>query len=143
MLDTIKGLDDELTKYLADDPVRPTIPKDSRLGNHKDVFVWRNADKIEAVTCVSYQTDVPTTESELFEVTEPHVAIFYTIWSYAPGAGRTLLRNAVNHIKTTKNNIDRFVTLSPKTDIARKFHLRNGATVFRENLETVNYEYKI
>ena len=115
MLYTIKGLDDELTKYLSDDPVRPTIPKDSRLGKHKDVFVWKNEDKIEAITCVSYQTEVPTTEGQLFEVTEPHVAIFYTIWSYVPGAGRKLLRNAVQHIKTTNSNIDRFVTLSPKT----------------------------
>jgi hypothetical protein len=33
------------------------------------------------------------------------------------------------------------VTLSPKTDMARKFHLKNGAKIFRENEETVNYEY--
>ena len=133
MLYSIKNLDDELVKYLADDPVRPGIPRSNRLGANKDVFVWRNEDKIEAVTCVSYQTEVPTNEGELFVVTEPHVAIFYTIWSYAPGAGRKLLRNAVEHIKSTNANIDRFVTLSPKTEMARKFHLQNGAVVFREN----------
>jgi hypothetical protein len=33
------------------------------------------------------------------------------------------------------------VTLSPKTDMARRFHLKNGAAVYRENLETVNYLY--
>jgi hypothetical protein len=25
--------------------------------------------------------------------------------------------------------------------MARRFHLKNGAIVFRENIETVNYEY--
>jgi hypothetical protein len=25
--------------------------------------------------------------------------------------------------------------------MARRFHLKNGAIVFRENLETINYEY--
>jgi hypothetical protein len=34
------------------------------------------------------------------------------------------------------------VTLSPKTEMARKFHLKNGAEVFRENPDTVNYLYK-
>jgi hypothetical protein len=34
------------------------------------------------------------------------------------------------------------VTLSPKTEMARKFHLKNGAEVFRENPDTVNYLYR-
>ena len=25
--------------------------------------------------------------------------------------------------------------------MARRFHLRNGAIIFRENIETINYEY--
>jgi len=33
------------------------------------------------------------------------------------------------------------VTLSPKTNLARRFHLKNGAIVFRENIDTTNYEY--
>jgi hypothetical protein len=37
--------------------------------------------------------------------------------------------------------IDRFVTLSPKTEMAKRFHLKNGAVVLRENDTTVNYEY--
>jgi hypothetical protein len=69
------------------------------------------------------------------------VAVFYTIWSYRPGAGRDLILNAVNYIKNNKPNISRFVTLSPPTEMARRFHLKNGAHVFRENAETVNYEY--
>ena len=72
---------------------------------------------------------------------EPTTVVFYTIWSYAPGAGRTLIFDAVRHIKENKPEIQRYVTLSPKTELAKRFHLRNGAVVFRENDETVNYEY--
>jgi hypothetical protein len=34
------------------------------------------------------------------------------------------------------------VTLSPKTEMARKFHTSNGAKTLKENDETVNYEYE-
>jgi hypothetical protein len=79
----------------------------------------------------------------LFEkCSNPNVAVFYTIWSYAPGAGRKLIFDAVEYIKQSNKNIDRFVTLSPKTDMAKRFHTKNGAIVFRDNPETVNYEYK-
>jgi hypothetical protein len=71
----------------------------------------------------------------------PTAAIFYTIWSYAPGAGAELLRETVAQIKQQFPSVERFVTLSPKTDMAKKFHTKNGAGVFRENLNTVNYEY--
>jgi hypothetical protein len=53
-----------------------------------------------------------------------------------------LIFDAVEYIKENKKEIKRFVTLSPKTDMARRFHTRNGAIVFRDNPETVNYEYK-
>ena len=71
----------------------------------------------------------------------PTTAVFYTIWSYAPGAGRNLIFEAVDYIKTTYPSIRRFVTLSPKTEMAKRFHIKNGAITFRENQETVNYEY--
>lgn len=128
---------------LSEDPVRPHIPHIDRVGDNKDIFVFRDEeDKVKAITCVSYQTEIPTNETELFQVTsEPTVAIFYTIWSYVPGAGRTLIFDAVRHIKENKLEIQRYVTLSPKTELAKRFHLRNGAVVFRENADTVNYEY--
>ena len=134
---------DKFFNRLAEDPVRPTIPHKNRIGDNRAIFVLRNDEgDAEAITCVSFQDSIPTTESELFQVrNDPSIAVFYTIWSYAPGAGRTLIFNAVNHIRETKPNIKRFVTLSPPTQMARKFHLKNGAVIFRENVETVNYEY--
>jgi hypothetical protein len=71
------------------------------------------------------------------------VAVFYTIWSYYPGAGRRLIRSAAEWIQKNRTNITEFVTLSPPTDMARIFHLRNGAKEFRINENTVNYLYSI
>ena len=143
MLYLIKSITDEFFDRLTEDPVRPNIPNDIRVGNNRDVFVLKGEDNsVKAITCVSYQDQIPRTETELFNVDhEPNVAIFYTIWSYKPGAGRDLILNAVSYIKSNKPHISRFVTLSPPTEMARRFHLKNGASVFRNNTETVNYEY--
>jgi hypothetical protein len=143
MLHLIKSDQDQYFPKLKEDPVRPSIDHNKRIGNNRDIFVLRNEqDDPEAITCVSYQDSVPTTENELFDVKQdPDVAVFYTIWSYKPGAGRNLILDAVNYIKANNPSITRFVTLSPPTEMARRFHLKNGARVFRENAETINYEY--
>jgi uncharacterized protein YuzE len=143
MIHLITSDTDRYFNFLTEDPVRPTIPTLSRIGINRDIFVLRDENgEAQAITCVSYQDSIPTTEQELFaQNAEPNIAVFYTIWSYAPGAGRTLIFNAVSHIKENMPNIKRFVTLSPPTTMARRFHLKNGALVFRENVETVNYEY--
>jgi hypothetical protein len=94
--------------------------------------------------CVALQDFVPSSVAELaHEALVPNTAIFYTIWSYAPGAGRELLEETVEEIKQRFPNITRFVTLSPKTEMARRFHHKNGAVTFRENEDTVNYEYHV
>jgi len=41
------------------------------------------------------------------------------------------------------NHLNRLVTLSPLTDMARKFHLKNGAKEVQVNLTTQNFEYDI
>ena len=144
MLHLIKTIADTYFKFLHEDPVRPHIPHIDRIGDNKDIFVMRDSeDTVTAITCVSYQNAIPSSETELFSVSEePDTAIFYTIWSYRQGAGRQLIFESVKYIKENKPNINRFITLSPKTEMAKKFHLKNGAIVFRENGETVNYEYK-
>jgi hypothetical protein len=143
MLYLLQNLSEKLAEYLKDDPVRPHIPYVERMGDNKDIFVLRDENDIaQAITCVSYQTGIPTSEDELFESSaEPNTAVFYTIWSYKPGAGRRLIFDAVKHIQEHKTNIKRFVTLSPKTEMAKRFHTKNGAIVFRENTESTNYEY--
>ncbi len=144
MLHLIESLTDKFFELIYQDPVRPNVPHVDRIGANKDIFVFRDEDdKVKAITCVSYQSSIPTKESELFETTDsPSIAVFYTIWSYVPGAGRALIFDAVRHIKESKPEITRFITLSPKTEMAKRFHTKNGAGVYRENNETVNYEYE-
>jgi len=142
MLYLIKDFTDAFFKLLNEDPVRPHIPHENRLGHHKDIFVDTDDDRANAVTCVSYQSNIPDDEAKLFEPCEiPETAIFYTIWSYKPGKGRQLIIDSVQYIKENKKSVKRFVTLSPKTDMSRRFHLSNGAVVLRENTNTINYEY--
>ena len=142
MLYLIKDFADNLIKFISEDPVRPHIPDIERIGLNKDIFVSREEDKVTAITCVSYQQTVPIDESGLFERCDhPNIAIFYTIWSYAPGAGRHLILDSVKYIQENNKKINRFLTLSPKTEIAKNFHLKNGAIIFRENKESINYEY--
>jgi hypothetical protein len=96
----------------------------------------------EAMVCVSFHDFVPEDVAGLSNITQvPTTAVFYTIWSYKSGKGQELLFRAVKAIQEQYPSITRFVTLSPKTNLARRFHLKNGAIVLRENVETVNYEY--
>lgn len=143
MLSFIQELTDPLLDYLKDDPVRPEIPREFRVSGQRFVSALVE-DKPRAMVCVSLHDFVPETVDDLArDPGEPNTAIFYTIWSYAPGAATELLFQTVNHIRELYPTVKRFVTLSPKTEMARKFHLRNGAQVFRENTDTVNYEYMV
>ena len=142
MLTFITNPTHQLLQFIKDDPVRPDIPAEFRVSNGRTVVALANEDKPDAMVCVSFHDFVPESVEDLVKVTElPTTAVFYTIWSYKPGAGRELLVKAVEEIKQTHPSVDRFVTLSPKTEMARRFHLKNGACVFRENQDTVNYEY--
>jgi hypothetical protein len=97
-------------------------------------------DKPAAVVCVAYLDQVPRTETEL-GLHGDKVAAFYTIWSYQQGAGRKLISTARRHIGQQRPTIERYVTLSPKTEMARRFHTANGAKTLSDNDDSVNYEY--
>lgn len=142
MLRFITDLTDNLLEYIKDDPVRPEISKEFRVGDNHFVSALV-ANQPEAMVCVSLQDSIPATVEELLshKTSNPTMAIFYTIWSYRPGAGAELLRETVAEIQKMFPSITRFITLSPKTEMAEKFHLRNGAVIYRENKETINYEY--
>lgn len=141
MLHLIHSQTDPLLDLVRDDPVRPEIPSAMRVHDRAEIFVWLVDNQPAAVTCVSYCDSVPDCVHALWSNSAPTVAAFYTIWSYQPGAGRRLIRAAQAHIRQQKPYIARWVTLSPKTDMARAFHHRNGAVTLRENETTVNYEY--
>lgn len=143
MLQFITQSTDPLLVYLKDDPVRPDIPAEFRVTGNRFVSVLVS-EKPRAMVCVSLHDFVPAEVEDLsHNTTHPDTAIFYTIWSYEPGAGAELLRKTVVGIKQQFPYIKNFVTLSPKTEMARRFHLKNGATVMRENVNTVNYKYQV
>lgn len=142
MLYFITSPSHHLLEFIKDDPVRPDIPAEYRVTSGRAVVAIAEEEKPEAMVCVSFHDFVPENVEDLEKITEvPTTAVFYTIWSYKPGAGREVLIQAVDEIQTRYPSVTRFVTLSPKTNVARRFHLRNGATIFRENNDTVNYEY--
>ena len=70
------------------------------------------------------------------------IAIAYTVWSKKRGGGRLIVKEVFKKIKKT-NHLNRLVTLSPLTDMARKFHLSNGAIEIGVNETTQNFEYKM
>ncbi len=142
MLTIITSPSHQLIEFIKDDPVRPDIPVEFRVSNGRQIVALAKENKPDAMVCVSFHDFVPESVQDLDKVTEvPTTAVFYTIWSYKPGAGRDLLIKAVEEIKQHHPSVNRFVTLSPKTEMARRFHLKNGAMIFRENTETINYEY--
>lgn len=142
MLHLINTPQHPLLRYITDDPVRPEIPLEYRVSNGRLVLALGSDTQPSALVCVSFHDRVPQTVGDLDHTVDiPTTAVFYTIWSYAAGAGRMLLLQAVEAIKRDHPSVTRFVTLSPKTELARRFHLKNGAIVLSENDDTVNYEY--
>jgi hypothetical protein len=142
MLYFITSLTDPLIDYIKDDPVRPEIPKEFRVSDTTEVLAIVEEGKPKAIVCVAYLDFVPQDCNELMVgPKDPKIAVFYTIWSYAAGAGRDLIFEARKALSDRKPQISQFVTLSPQTELAKKFHLKNGATIFRENSSSVNYEY--
>lgn len=141
MIHIINDINDTLIDLIKDDPVRPEISADNRVSDNKEILVLIEDETPSAVVCVSYQNTVPKTTDELVGEDNPNIAIFYTIWSYKKEAGKRLLFAAKEYIKDNKKTVSRFVTLSPQTEMARKFHIGNGAFELSYNETSVNYEY--
>jgi len=150
----------DVAEVVAEDPVRPHLPADWRIICGREVYALyedqyaQYAPPLEegkrAVICVGYTNQVPITEQQLDWMsteswssanTTPDTAVFYTVWSYSKGAGREIILEAAKHIKETKG-CTRFVTLSPLTKMAERFHLRNGAILLEKGEECQNFEHQ-
>ena len=124
-------------KLCKDDPVRKNIPYECRVnGPNREIFHLEE----KAVICVAHLEEIPTTEVELMEYGWGTFSIFYTVWSKEKGLGRQIIIDTWNLLKSQHFN-NRYVTMSPKTEMAMKFHLRNGAILLQENPTTNNFEY--
>ena len=134
-----------------DDPVRPHISADQRLQNGRDVLIIRDdKENITAVICVAYTNEVPSNERELEYFSQAacqdgqhgDIAVAYTVWSYARGSGREIVLRTRDWIKQNAP-VTRLVTLSPLTEMAERFHIKNGATLVARHPYAQNFEYEI
>ena len=137
----------KLNFKVSDDPVRPELDLEFRLSPGRTVYALTEDGEYKAAICIAYCNDVPTTVKELDKLsqatnngTHSSIAVAYTVWSKKPRAGRKIIMDLIEIIKKD-DTIRRVVTLSPKTAMAKKFHLNNGAFVLQLNTETDNYEY--
>ena len=138
----------DVYKLINDDPVRPHIPFLERFVNNRYVFCYRNENtkEIESIACSAITDDVAQREKDLFlfsESSATHVCMLYTLWSYKKGAGRELVFNLLDYVEEEMPHVSRVVTLSPMTDMAKRFHLNNNAVILQTNTDTVNFEYLV
>ena len=138
-----------------DDPVRPELNNIFRRSYGRKIYGVKYQKEICAIMCFGFTNEVPTSVNELDLMTKDaylksamrdqnigKIAIAYTIWSKKKGGGKLIVKEVFKMIKNS-NHLNRLVTLSPLTDMARKFHLNNGAIELNVNEETQNFEYKI
>jgi len=130
----------ELKKHLRNDPVRPHIKSEWRTSYGREVFVLDNKGEVDAVICIAYTEEIPKSERDL-NFPGFDIAVMYTVWSYRKGAGRELVNQAITMLKATKPMVQRYVTLSPLTDVATKFHQANGAFNIGRHKDCQNFEY--
>ena len=155
--DWIKGAEIvELKKCnTKEDPVRPELDLMFRTSYGRRIFGVKYKKEICAIMCFGFTNEIPKTVEELDLMTKDaylqsalrdqkigKIAIAYTIWSKKKGGGKLIVKEVFKKIKKS-NHLNRLVTLSPLTDMARNFHLRNGAIELQVNKETQNFEYKI
>lgn len=138
----IRELTDPLASLIKDDPVRPHIPLEQRINDAAEILILKAGEQVLAATCMQWLADIPEDEQDLISMGHEHnVAVFYTIWSYSPGAGARLLKQAAEWLLRDHPGIEAIVTLSPQTEMAKRFHHKNGAVTLRQNPTSVNYQY--
>jgi hypothetical protein len=65
MLYTITSVTEEIVRLIKDDPVRPEIPVDRRINGNSRIYVLRDGDQTQAVTCVKFLTVIPAAVDDL------------------------------------------------------------------------------
>ena len=138
-----------------EDPVRPELDNKFRTGYGRKIFGVEYQGEIHAVMCFAYTNEIPKSVEELEKLSTDaflqtamrdqsggQIAVAYTVWSKKKGGGKLIVKEVYKMIKKS-NHLNRLVTLSPLTEMARKFHLRNGAVELQVNDETQNFEYKV
>ncbi len=157
LFDWVKGA--ELVELKScnvnEDPVRPELSLKFRTSFGRKIFGVKYKKEICAIMCFGFTNQIPKNIKELDLMTrDAHlqsalrdrkvgkIAIAYTVWSKKKGGGKLIVKEVFKKIKKS-NHLNRLITLSPLTEVARNFHLRNGAIELQVNKDSQNFEYKI
>ena len=141
---------------VKEDPVRPELSLEFRQSHGRKIFGIKDEEgDVAAVMCFAFTHDIPKSVEEMDTMSKDaamqavhragvqgSVAIAYTVWAKKKGGGKHMVNEVYKMIKES-NHLNRLVTLSPMTAMARKFHLKNGAKEVQVNLTTQNFEYDI
>tara|TARA_B100001057_G_scaffold112115_1_gene110235 strand:+ start:2248 stop:2805 length:558 start_codon:yes stop_codon:yes gene_type:complete len=140
----------------SEDPVRPELDLAFRQAYGRKIFGLKDSEgDVAAIMCFAFTNEVPKTVEEMDILSKDaamqathragiqgDIAIAYTVWAKKKGGGRAIVNEVYKMIKES-NHLNRLVTLSPLTDMARNFHLKNGAKELQVNDTTQNFEYDI
>ena len=140
---------------IEEDPVRPELDNSFRRSYGRKIFGVKYKGEIHAVMCFAYTNQIPKNVNELDKFSHDaflqsaqrdqnvgKIAIAYTVWSKKKGGGKLIVKEVFKKIKNS-NHLNRLVTLSPLTEMAFKFHSRNGAKLIQVNETTQNFEYEV
>ena len=140
---------------INEDPVRPELDLNFRTSYGRKIFGVKYKNEICAIMCFGFTNEIPKSVKELDLMTKDahlqstmrdqnvgKIAEAYTVWKKKKGGGKLIVKEVFKKIKKS-NHLNRLVTLSPLTKMARNFHLKNGAFELQVNKETQNFEYKI
>ena len=141
---------------VAEDPVRPELSHEFRQAYGRKIYGIKDEQgDTAAIMCFAFTNAIPTSVEEMDTMSKDaamqavhragvqgSVAIAYTVWAKKKGGGKHMVNEVYKMIKES-SHLNRLVTLSPLTDMARKFHLKNGAKEIQVNLTTQNFEYDI
>ena len=138
-----------------DDPVRPELNNEFRTSYGRKIYGVKYQNEIHAVMCFAFTNEIPRSVNDLEQLSKDaflqsvqrdqnvgKIAIAYTVWSKKKCGGKLIVKEVYKMIKKS-NHLNRLVTLSPLTEMAKKFHLRNGAELLQVNEQTQNFEYKV
>lgn len=139
---------------VTEDPVRPELDLKFRQTYGRKILGLRDDEgDISAIICFAFTDEVPKTVEELEKFSydsairsstragvQGSIAVAYTVWAKKKGGGRAIINEVYKRIKKS-NHLNRLVTLSPLTKMARNFHIKNGAKELQVNETSQNFEY--
>src|SRR6056300_496643 len=141
---------------ITEDPVRPELTVEFRKDDGRRILGLKDEEgDTAAIICLAFTNDVPATVEEMALMSHDaynqsilrgglvgRIAIAYTVWSRKKGGGKHILNEVYKKFKR-EHHIERLITLSPLTEMAERYHIKNGAKLLKKNDHTQNFEYDI